>query len=127
MEAKSDTSLTSIAVDGGLSNSDVCMQTQADVLGIPVIRPAMTETTALGAAYAAGLAVKCWSGTEELVAIKTKKGTQTFMPDPSNRERTDRHFEKWTQAVNMCKGWVDSEEATRSGESEDEGNSSPPL
>ena len=61
-----DVPFSELKVDGGMTADELLMQFQADVLGVPVIRPAVTETTALGAAFAAGLAVDFWSGTDEL-------------------------------------------------------------
>jgi glycerol kinase len=123
MEEQSGSRLTSLAVDGGLSNSDLCMQTQANILGIPIVRPAMRETTALGAAFAAGLAIGCWSGTDELVRIKAaKEGNHTFMPDLARKDETAHDFAKWSQAVAMCRGWVRSDDPKDEDESDDEGN-----
>ncbi|CAI4219955.1 unnamed protein product [Parascedosporium putredinis] len=89
MALDSGHALESLSVDGGLSNSDLCMQTQADVSGIPVVRPAMRETTALGAAIAAGLATGVWNELEDL---------------------GDRLYAKWQQAVEMSRGWVNVDE-----------------
>ena len=68
MNADSGVPLTALKVDGGMVHNDLLMQIQADVLGVPVIRPRIAETTALGAAYAAGLAVGFWKDTEEMRA-----------------------------------------------------------
>src|SRR6185295_6958114 len=68
MNADSGVPLTTLKVDGGMVFNDLLMQFQADILGVPVIRPIVAETTALGAAYAAGLAVGFWSKVEELRA-----------------------------------------------------------
>ncbi|KAL2266218.1 hypothetical protein VTJ83DRAFT_5570 [Remersonia thermophila] len=99
--------LESLAVDGGLSNSDLCMQTQADVCGIPVDRPAMRETTALGAAIAAGLATGVWQELEDLREVN-RMGRKVFEPR-MEREKADRMFRKWEQAVEMSRGWVKEE------------------
>jgi glycerol kinase len=69
MKNDSDIPITFLNADGGMSNSDTCMQIQADVLGIPVVRPAMRDTTALGAAIAAGLAVGVWKSIDEIRKI----------------------------------------------------------
>lgn len=123
MEEQSGSRLTSLSVDGGLSNSDLCMQTQANILGIPIVRPAMRETTALGAAFAAGLAVGCWSGTDELVRMKAaKEGNHTFLPDAEKETETTHNYTKWAQAVAMCRGWVRSDDPQEKDESDDEGN-----
>lgn len=72
MEKDSGKALQRLAVDGGMSNSELCMQTQCDLISIPVDRPKMRETTALGAAFAAGLAVSTWQDFDELKKINTK-------------------------------------------------------
>ncbi|KAL1877324.1 hypothetical protein VTK73DRAFT_8777 [Phialemonium thermophilum] len=104
MEQDSGHKLESLAVDGGLSNSDLCMQTQADITGIPVDRPAMRETTALGAAIAAGLAMGVWSDLDGLKSMN-QDGRKVFHPQ-MERARADRLFKKWEQAVEMSRGWV---------------------
>ncbi len=98
-----------LAVDGGLSNSDLCMQFQADVSGIPVDRPAMRETTALGAAIAAGLATGVWDQLADLRNVN-RAGRRLFQPNP-DRPRFARMVRKWEQAVEMSRGWVRSAEA----------------
>lgn len=123
MESESGSKLTTLAVDGGMSSSDICMQAQADILGIPILRPAMRETTALGAAYAAGLAAGCWSGTAELARIKAaKEGNCHFDPEPSKKKEMLRRYRKWNQAVEMCRGWVRDDDPVEEDESDDEGN-----
>ncbi|KAH6696805.1 glycerol kinase [Plectosphaerella plurivora] len=123
MESMSGSKLTSLAVDGGMSSSDICMQTQANVLNIPILRPAMRETTALGAAYAAGLAVGCWSGTDELVKIKSaKEDNCRFVPDQAKIKETTRRYRKWNQAVEMSRGWVRDDDPVEEDDSDDEGN-----
>ncbi|KAK3381427.1 glycerol kinase-like protein [Podospora didyma] len=104
MEKDSNHKLESLAVDGGLSNSDLCMQTQADISGLPVDRPAMRETTALGAAIAAGLATGVWSELDELSKVN-QNGRRVFTPN-MDRKVADRLFKKWNQAVEMSRGWV---------------------
>lgn len=104
MEKDSGHKLESLAVDGGLSNSELCMQTQADISGIPVDRPGMRETTALGAAIAAGLATGVWRQLDDLQKVN-QAGRKVFKPAMS-RERADKLFKKWEQAVEMSKGWL---------------------
>lgn len=104
MEEDSGHKLESLAVDGGLSNSDLCMQTQADVGRIPVDRPAMRETTALGAAVAAGLAVGVWDELEDLKDVN-RLGRRVFKPMMSENG-AEKMFKKWEQAVQMSRGWV---------------------
>lgn len=111
MEKDSGKKLQILAVDGGLSNSDLCMQTQADISGIPVDRPAMRETTALGAAIAAGLATGVWAELEDLSQVN-RKDRKVFQPEMS-REKAGKLVKKWNQAVEMSRGWtndLDSEE-----------------
>jgi glycerol kinase len=85
-----------LRVDGGASVNDLLMQFQADLLGIPVIRPKVTETTALGAAYLAGLACGVWSGTDELAAQWQVE--RTFHPTMS-RVRAAGLMQQWEHAV----------------------------
>ncbi|KAA6410969.1 MAG: glycerol kinase [Lasallia pustulata] len=85
MEKDSGHKLSQLAVDGGMSNSDLCMQTQADITGIPVDRPAMRETTALGAAIAAGFAVDIWKEFDELKEIN-QADRKIFKPQISEQD-----------------------------------------
>jgi len=78
------------------------MQFQADVLGVPVVRPRVTETTALGAAYLAGLATGFWPGPEAL--RKGREGDRRFEPKMSETERTERRA-RWQKAVERAKAW----------------------
>lgn len=111
MREDSDTPLKALAVDGGMSDSDLCMQTQADIIGIPVERPAMRETTALGAAIAAGLAAGIWKNTEELQGWRNRQN-DVFQPKIKARQ-SEQMFRRWERAVEMSKGWVASEEEER--------------
>ncbi len=104
MAKDSGRKLESLAVDGGLSNSDLTMQTQADVTGIRVDRPAMRETTALGAAIAAGLATDVWGSLEDLKQMN-QTGRTVFEPQ-MDHSKAERMFTKWEQAVEMSRGWV---------------------
>ncbi|KAL1977222.1 hypothetical protein VTN31DRAFT_81 [Thermomyces dupontii] len=107
MEKDSGHALSELAVDGGMSNSDLAMQIQADLISIPVYRPKMRETTALGAAIAAGLAIGLWRNFTELRDINRAGGT-VFEPSiPS--EKAARMFATWEKAVRMSRGWVDSD------------------
>ena len=103
MATDSGQALESLAVDGGLTNSELCMQTQADISGIRVDRPAMCETTALGAAIAAGLATGVWERLEDLKEVGSK-GRKVFSPAIKQEERKKVRA-KWEQAVRMSKGW----------------------
>ncbi|KAK3333485.1 glycerol kinase-like protein [Cercophora scortea] len=104
MEKDSNHKLESLAVDGGLSNSDLTMQTQANISGIRVDRPAMRETTALGAAIAAGLATGVWSELDDLKEVN-QAGRRVFVPE-MDRKVAQRLVRKWEQAVEMSRGWL---------------------
>jgi glycerol kinase len=99
----SNITLSELRVDGGAATNDGLMQFQADVLGVPVVRPAVTETTALGAAYLAGLAVGFWSSTEE-IGRQWKVGRR-FEPSMP-RSDAERLRERWREAVSRAKGWI---------------------
>src|SRR5204862_4096526 len=89
-------------VDGGACRSDLLMQFQADLLGVPVARPAVTETTALGAAYLAGLAVGLWKNTDELAGqYRVERRFEPSMPAARAAELRQR----WSRAVERAKGW----------------------
>jgi len=104
MSKDSGKDLKELAADGGMCNSDLVMQTQANLIGIPVERPAMRETTALGAAIAAGLAVGVWENVEDLNGVNIE-GTTIFKPQISEADAT-KQFERWEKAVQMSKGWA---------------------
>ena len=114
MEKDSGHKLTELAVDGGMSNSNLCMQTQANITGIPVDRPAMRETTALGAAIAAGFAVDIWKEFDELKEIN-QKNRMVFESNIS-KEEGDKMFKKWSRAVEMCRGWLSADDARDEGD-----------
>ncbi len=106
MLADAGVALTSLKVDGGMVRNDLLMQFQADILGLPVIRPAVTETTVLGAAYAAGLAVGFWSGPEELRTHWTEE--QRYEPAMADAER-DRLYAGWEKAITRSLDWVEAD------------------
>jgi glycerol kinase len=95
-----------LRVDGGAASSDFLMQFQADLLGVPVVRPQILETTALGAAYAAGLAVGVWSGLDELRA-NWREGKR-WMPSMTEADRA-RKMRLWRKAVQRSLDWVDDD------------------
>jgi glycerol kinase len=103
MLADAGIALPALRVDGGMTANDLLLQIQADVLGLPVVRPSMIETTALGAAYAAGLAVGFWGSLDELRGIQ--RGERTWAPRISDDERV-RGYAGWNAAVERSLGWV---------------------
>jgi glycerol kinase len=105
MRKDSGIDLKELRVDGGAVRNDFLMQFQADILGIPVVRPANTETTAAGAAFLAGLAVEFWSSTAELSDLWQRE--KTFEPNMSESER-ERLLADWTRAVGRASGWARS-------------------
>ena len=102
MHSETGTPLNALRVDGGAAVNDLLMQFQADVLGVPVVRPRVTETTALGAAYLAGLAAGVWPGPEELRA--RRGGDVRFEPRMDAAERAELRA-RWHRAVERAKGW----------------------
>jgi glycerol kinase len=105
MNKDSGVDLTSLKVDGGMVQNELLMQFQADVLDVPVIRPTVAETTSLGAAYAAGLAVGFWSEVEDLRANWGKDKEWQPQMDPAER---DKEYALWKKAVTRTFDWVDS-------------------
>ncbi len=104
MNADSGVELTSLKVDGGMVHNDLLMQTQADVLGVPVIRPTVAETTSLGAAYAAGLATGFWATIDDLRGNWGKDKEWTPMMDAAEREK---EYAMWKKAVTRTFDWVE--------------------
>ncbi|MEV1295266.1 glycerol kinase GlpK [Pseudonocardia sp. NPDC049635] len=104
MSTDSGVALDVLKVDGGVTLNELCMQIQADVLGVPVSRPVVAETTALGAAYAAGLAVGFWSSTDEL--RENWNEARRWEPQWSAEQR-DAGYAKWKKAVERTLDWVD--------------------
>ncbi len=94
----------SLRVDGGMTANELLMQFQADVLGVPVIRPAVAETTALGAAFAAGLAVGFWSGLDDL-RERWSEGRR-WLPSMDEAAR-EAEYAQWQKAVQRSLGWVE--------------------
>ncbi len=104
MEADSGVHLDVLKVDGGITANSLCMQIQADVLGVDVVKPVVAETTALGAAYAAGLAVGFWDNPDDLRA-NWQEG-QRWSPQWSEQQRDDG-YTGWQKAVKRTLDWVD--------------------
>src|SRR5207247_10041028 len=105
MNADSGVELTSLKVDGGMVQNELLMQFQADVLDVPVIRPTVAETTSLGAAYAAGLAVGFWSEVEDLRANWGKD--KEWQPQMDAEER-EKEYRFWKKAVTKTFDWLES-------------------
>ena len=106
MNADSGVDLTELKVDGGMIANETLMQFQADVLGVPVIRPKVAETTALGAAYAAGIAVGFWKGEQDVIDNWAEDKRWTPNMDSEHRDRTYRN---WKKAVTKSFDWVDED------------------
>ncbi|MBL0716275.1 MAG: glycerol kinase GlpK [Desulfosarcina sp.] len=103
MNKDSGVALASLKVDGGMVGNNLLMQLQSDILDVPVIRPTITETTALGAAYAAGLAVGYWSDREEL--RRNWSVDRTWEPDMPAEKRA-KAYREWQKAVERTFDWV---------------------
>ncbi|MCG5212045.1 glycerol kinase GlpK [Streptosporangium sp. KLBMP 9127] len=104
MRQDSGVTLDVLRVDGGVTANDLCMQIQADVLGVPVSKPVVAETTALGAAYAAGLAVGFWKSTEEL---KQNWNEATRWQPQWSEDQREHGYAGWKKAVERTLNWVD--------------------
>jgi glycerol kinase len=104
MYKDSGVKLETLRVDGGVTANDLCMQIQADVLGVPVSRPVVAETTALGAAYAAGLAVGFWNNTDEL--RENWNESKRWEPEWDDEQRAEG-IATWRKAIERTLDWVD--------------------
>ena len=102
MQADAGMRLAELRVDGGAARNDLLMQFQSDLIGAPVVRPQITETTAAGAAYLAGLAVGFWKSGDEIASQwRTERRFEPVMPPERARELRGR----WAQALERAKGW----------------------
>jgi glycerol kinase len=104
MNADSGVALKELKVDGGMVYNDLLMQFQADVLGVPVIRPTVAETTSLGAAYAAGLAVGFW---KEVNDLRANWGKDKDWSPKMDKAEVDREYKQWKKAVTRTFDWVE--------------------
>ena len=102
MEADAGTTIKQLRVDGGATINNLLLQIQADVLHTEVIRPKITETTAIGAAYLAGLAIGFWKNIDEIQAQWV--ADRIFQPSEKNNSAT--LIAGWQRAVNACKSWA---------------------
>ena len=103
MVADSGVPMTEMRVDGGITANSLCMQMQADIMGIDITRPLITETTALGAAYAAGLAVGLWSSTDELKSLWQQSRRWSSTTTPEIRESG---YAGWKKAIERTLNWA---------------------
>jgi glycerol kinase len=102
MSADAGIPLKELRVDGGAATNNMLMQFQADLLGVPVVRPAVTETTALGAAYLAGIAVGYWKSADDVSGQwKVDRRFEPAMP----RSAAAALRERWAEALGRSKGW----------------------
>ncbi len=104
MRADSRIGIAELRVDGGATVNDTLMQFQADILGVPVLRPPIRETTALGAAYLAGLAVGCWRSADEI--DNRLPVERRFLPS-MGRERVERLLRGWKRALERSRNWAE--------------------
>lgn len=107
MEKDSGEKLKELAVDGGLSASDICMQSQSDIIQLPISRPEMHEITALGAVIAAGYAIGIFKDLETLRGTNKSRRTTIFKPEIAESESA-RMYKQWSKAVEMSRGWLDN-------------------
>jgi glycerol kinase len=103
MRADSEIELTALKVDGGATVNNLLMQLQSDVLGVQVVRPVVNETTALGAAYAAGLAVGLWDGLD---ALRENWGVDRTFEPQWDEARREEAYSGWKKAVERSRGWL---------------------
>ncbi len=106
MEADSGVTLAELKVDGGMTANETLMQFQADQVGVPVVRPVVAETTALGAAYAAGIAVGYWNGEQDVIDNWAEDKRWEPQMDSAERERL---YRQWKKAVTRTFDWVDDD------------------
>ncbi len=106
MEADSGVTLAELKVDGGMTANETLMQFQADQVGVPVVRPVVAETTALGAAYAAGIAVGYWNGEQDVIDNWAEDKRWEPKMDEAERERL---YRQWKKAVTRTFDWVDDD------------------
>jgi glycerol kinase len=102
MQSDTKYGFTKLRVDGGAAANNMLMQFQADLLGVPVERPAILETTAQGAAYLAGLASGFWNSMEEIA--KSRPPSEIFTPR-ADSSKVQKQYAKWQEAVERSKGW----------------------
>jgi glycerol kinase len=104
MATDSGVTLESLKVDGGMVANDLLMQFQADILGVPVIRPEVAETTALGASYAAGMAVGFWESEDE---VRNNWAEDKRWESTMEKDKRDEYYKYWKKAVTRTFDWFD--------------------
>jgi len=104
VNADGDVPLTDLRVDGGMVVNELLMQFQADILGVSVIRPTVAETTSLGAAYAAGLAVGFWADLDE---VRSNWGKDKQWDPQMDEETREASYRQWKKAVERTFDWVE--------------------
>ena len=109
MVADSGVELKELRVDGGMPNDNLLMQFQADQVGVPIVRPKVMETTALGAAYAAGIAVGFWKGEQDV--IDNWAEGKRWVPQ-GDKDEVERQYRLWKKAVTRTFDWVDDDVKT---------------
>ena len=109
MVADSGVELKELRVDGGMTNDNLLMQFQADQVGVPIVRPKVMETTALGAAYAAGIAVGFWKGEQDV--IDNWAEGKRWVPQ-GDKDEVERQYRLWKKAVTRTFDWVDDDVKT---------------
>jgi glycerol kinase len=102
VETDTSAPLVELRVDGGASANDALMQFQADILGVPVVRPAMTETTALGAAFLAGLGSGLWKHVQAIALLP--RDERRFEPS-MQRSQAENMRQRWNEAISRAKSW----------------------
>jgi glycerol kinase len=102
MDKETENPFRELRVDGGAAANDLLMQCQADIIGIPVLRPQQVETTALGAAYLAGLAAGVWESPQQIQRMRGEG--ERFTPNPDRRIAEQKRA-RWREAVTRAQGW----------------------
>ena len=109
MQADSNVELKYLNVDGGGTKNEWLMQFQADIIDVPVVRPKVLESTALGAAFAAGIAVQVWKDVDEIKLLYEPDGQ--FDPQMSESER-EKNWAGWKKAIVRSMGWIENDDDT---------------
>ncbi len=110
VQTDTNTPLQELRVDGGASANDSLMQFQADILGVPVVRPAVTETTALGAAFLAGLGAGFWKDVQVISDLQREE--RRFEPSLP-RSQVDAMRQRWNEAISRAKSWEQVQNESR--------------